>query len=88
MPIKNDSSSESPTKKSLRKISSAQSQRIKSAGSKKGSDGSEDFNLDLTVKTKNSRHLFQGTKQDSLLYSAGSDFDLKFANRDKADYIE
>ena len=56
---------------------SSQSQRIKSA-SKKGSE-SEDFNFDLTVKTKNSKNGFKVSlgKQDSLMYSAQSDFGMK-----------
>lgn len=60
------------------KISSAQSQRLKS-GVSKYSEHDDSFNLDLTVKTKNSKNPFQYGKMDSLMYSADSGFGLKMS---------
>lgn len=56
-------------------MSSAQSQRLQSAISK-NSENEESFNLDLTMKTKHSKNLYQIGKGDSLMYSADSGFGL------------
>lgn len=56
-------------------MSSAQSQRLRSAVSRKSSENNdESFNLDLTVKTRNSKNLYSIGKTDSLMYSAESGF--------------
>lgn len=64
-------------------MSSAQSQRIKSGFSKKSSENDESFNLDLTIKTKNSKNSFRLNKIDSLLYSAQSGFGFNPSSPDK-----
>lgn len=68
--------SSSPDNRAIsQRISSAQSQRIKS-GVSKNSEIDDSFNLDLTVKTKNSKNPYQLGKMDSLMYSADSGFGL------------
>lgn len=80
--------SSSPENRAIsQRISSAQSQRLKS-GVSKNSEIDDSFNLDLTVKTKNSKNPYQLGKMDSLMYSADSGFGLMTESPNKDNKIE
>ena len=80
--------SSSPENRAIsQRISSAQSQRIKS-GVSKNSEIDDSFNLDLTVKTKNSKNPYQLGKMDSLMYSADSGFGLMSESPNKDSKID